>query len=166
MSRKVQNNRGKLRSLAGTKPRRNGGKNANGSPRGGVMPAFRSGGPDQRGYPILLTRTGQRVDLRTYAGRRFVTLVASMADDLGGDDNLSTMEALLVHRAAALALDLEYQEAQALHDQEPLDPHIHRMQASTLRSILATLGLKRRSRDKLPTLKNIIDGTTTEVEHA
>ena len=70
--------------LSAAKPKRGGGHNDDGSRKGGVTPAFRAG--IVNGVPFLLTRNGRRVDLRTHAGRRFVTLIEAMVGDLGGPE--------------------------------------------------------------------------------
>ena len=66
----------RVRDLSAAKPKRSGGRNEDGSRKGGVTPAFRAGVVN--GDVFLLTRTGRKVDLRTHAGRRFVTLIGAM----------------------------------------------------------------------------------------
>ena len=159
--RKKKSRQYKARDLSNAKPKRGGGYNGDGSRKGGVSPAFRAGMVN--GIHFLVTRTGRRVDLRTHAGRRFVTLIGAMVADLGGPENVSTAEMQLVRRATALAVDLEFQEAQALHDNDALDPDVFRVMADAQRRILQALGLRRRARDITPRLADIIEGRATEV---
>ncbi len=158
--RKKKSRQYKARDLSAARPKRGGGHNDDGSRKGGVTPAFRAG--IVNGVPFLLTRAGRRVDLRTHAGRRFVTLIGAMVSDLGGPENVSTAEMQLVRRAVALAVDLEFQEAQALHDNDALDPDVFRVMADAQRRILQALGLRRRARDITPRLSDIIEGRATE----
>ncbi len=161
MTKRKKSRQYKVRDLSAARPKRGGGHNDDGSRKGGVTPAFRAG--IVNGAPFLLTRNGRRVDLRTHAGRRFVTLIDAMVSDLGGAENVSTMEAQLVRRGAALAVDLEFQEAQALHDNDALDPAIYRTMVETQRHVLQALGLRRRARDITPRLADIIEGRAREV---
>ncbi len=159
--RKKKSREYKVRDLSTAKPKRGGGHNDDGSRKGGVSPAFRAGLVN--GNVFLLTRSGRRVDLRTHAGRRFVTLIDAMVSDLGGPENVSVAEMQLVRRASALAVDLEFQEAQALHDNDALDPAIYRTMVETQRHVLQALGLRRRTRDITPRLSDIIEGHAREV---
>ena len=72
----------------------------------------------------------------------------------------------LVRRAAALGVDLAYQESQALHDNDNLDPNIYRTMAQAQRNILQALGLRRRARDITPRLGDILAGHAREVADA
>ena len=158
--RKKKSREYKVRDLSNAKPRRNASRNEDGSRKGGVTPAFRAG--IVNGVPFLLTRNGRRVDLRTHAGRRFVTLIDAMVGDLGGPENMSTAEMQLVRRASALAVDLEFQEAEALSNNDALDPDVYRTMVETQRHVLQALGLRRRARDITPRLSDIIEGRATE----
>ncbi len=63
-----------------------------------------------------------------------------------------------------MAVDLEFQEAQAVDDNDALDPNTYRVMADTQRRILQALGLRRRARNVTPRLSDIIDGTAEAAE--
>ncbi len=150
--------------MSAAKPRRSASRNDDGSRRGGVTPAFRTA--EINGNVYLLTRAGRKIDLRTNASRHFVSLIEGLIADLGGLANVSVAEMELVRRAAALGVDLAYQESQALHDNDNLDPHIYRTMAQAQRNILQALGLRRRTRDITPRLYDILEGHAREVADA
>ncbi len=89
-----------------------------------------------------------------------------MIEDLGGPENVSVAEQQLIRRAAALAVDLEFQEAQALNDNVALDPAVYRCMVETERHVLQALGLRRRARDITPRLGDILAGHAREVADA
>ena len=154
----------KVRDLSTAKPGRSASRNKDGSRRNGVTPAFRAA--IVNGTPFLVTRSGKQVDRRTHAGRRFEALIYALVSDLGGPQNTSVAEMELVRRAAAIAVDLAFAEAQAINNNEPLDPHIYHTMADTQRRILQALGLRRRARDVTPRLSDILEGHAREVADA
>lgn len=82
--------------------------------------------------------------------RRLRDLLALMVSDLGGADNCSEAEKSLVRRASMLTLQLELMEQKwAQNGGEASDKSLITYQrvANSLRRILESIGLKRRSRD-------------------
>jgi hypothetical protein len=100
------------------------------------------------------------VDGRTFWCRRFRDLTALHTQDLGGDTNLSEAEKAILRRACCLVVELERMEmlfAQAGQaSTEALE--IYQRTANTLRRLLESLGLQRRTRDITPTLSEYLAG--------
>jgi hypothetical protein len=85
--------------------------------------------------------------------RRFKDLLADLASDLGGFENISTAEFTLVRRAAFLTLQLELLEARgAEHGGEVSAKSLalYGRITGNLRRVLQALGLQRRPRDITP----------------
>ncbi|WP_247445929.1 hypothetical protein [Bradyrhizobium sp. 197] len=86
-------------------------------------------------------------------------LLALMVSDLGGSDNCSEAEKSLVRRASMLTLQLELIEQKwAQNGGEASDKSLITYQrvANSLRRILESIGLKRRSRDITPDLQTYL----------
>jgi hypothetical protein len=81
--------------------------------------------------------------------RRYRDLVTRHIGDLGGPDQLSEAQLSLVRRAAALACELESQEARMSQGVQVNLDSFGRA-ASHLRRIYESLGLKRQQRDVTP----------------
>lgn len=91
--------------------------------------------------------------------RRLRDLLALMVSDLGGSDNCSEAEKSLVRRASMLTLQLELIEQKwAQNGGEASDKSLITYQrvANSLRRILESIGLKRRSRDITPDLQTYL----------
>ncbi|MEH2573478.1 hypothetical protein [Bradyrhizobium sp. AZCC 1708] len=94
-------------------------------------------------------------DNRSLWARRLRDLLALMVSDLGGVENVSEAEKSLVRRASMLTLQLELMEQKwAMKDGEATEKSLITYQrvANSLRRILESLGLRRRSKDITPTL--------------
>jgi hypothetical protein len=98
------------------------------------------------------------VDGRSTWVRRCKEMIADHVSDLGGD--VSTAEHALIRRAAVLVTELERLELRfALADQpETTDLDLYQKLTNTLRRLLQSLGLQRRSKDisALPTLSQYL----------
>jgi hypothetical protein len=93
------------------------------------------------------------VDHRSATMRRLKDLITDQVSDLGGADALSTAEVALVRRAAMLTLQTELMESRwQANDGEASAQQLECYQrtANTLRRLLESLGLERRSRDVTP----------------
>ena len=94
------------------------------------------------------------VDGRSVWARRFRDLLAAHVEDLGGPDMVSEAERSLLRRASALEVELERLEARfaAAGDGGPdvADLDLYQRTTNTLRRLLDTVGLERRSRDVTP----------------
>ena len=109
------------------------------------------------------------VDHRSAWMRRLRDLVALQMSDLGGDDNASEAERILVRRAAMMTLQLEMMEQRfAANDGEATPPQIETYQrcANTLRRLLESLGLQRRQKDVTPDLRVYLDAKAVVMEAA
>ena len=88
------------------------------------------------------------------SARRLRDLLAAIAADLGGVDNLTTAELVLIRRAAHLALQLELIEerwaCRPAGEASTASLFKYQRVTNTLRRVLETLGLQRRSRDVTP----------------
>jgi hypothetical protein len=95
------------------------------------------------------------LDHRGAWARRLKDLIAGHLTDLGGIDNVSEAEKLLVRRCAMLALQLELQEQRfALNEGGEATSgqiEVYQRVVNTLRRTLETLGLQRRPKDITPT---------------
>jgi hypothetical protein len=94
------------------------------------------------------------VDGRTLWVRRLYDLIASITQDMGGDDAISESERSIIRRIATQTVAIEKLEAQFALDGEADDRKLdlHQRLSNTLRRNQEALGLKRRSRDITPTL--------------
>lgn len=98
------------------------------------------------------------LDLRTRAGKIYVSTREALIADLGGRDLLSRAELELVERVAGLATRLNAADAEMLSgEQQSLGPAEYATLANALNRILTTLGLKRRQKDVTPSLRAYID---------
>jgi hypothetical protein len=92
-------------------------------------------------------------DHRTAWMRRLRDLIQSHIFDLGGDDYVSDSEQRLVRRAAMLTIQLEMMDSRfATNDGEAsrVDLETYQRCSNSLRRLLESLGLQRRSRDVSP----------------
>lgn len=102
------------------------------------------------------------------SARRLRDLISMHIADLGGVDNCTTAELVLVRRAAQLSLQLEILEEQfaCRPDGEAPTKKLDAYQrcTNTLRRVLETLGLERRTRDVTPTVADYVAQINTEAE--
>jgi hypothetical protein len=102
--------------------------------------------------PQLLTRA--ELDGRTTAAKVFDRLVADIESDLGGHDQLSTIERALVEAFAGAAVTLHHLNTKlALGEQIDLSEHASAVSAMV--RVASRLGLARRAKDISPTLADI-----------
>jgi hypothetical protein len=94
-----------------------------------------------------------QVDHRLGWSRRLRDLIQQHIADLGGEDNVSQAEQILIRRAAMLCLQCEMMESKwAANDGEAsakaLD--LYQRTAGNLRRLLESLGLQRRAKNVTP----------------
>jgi len=87
---------------------------------------------------------GQKIDGRTAIARRYRDQLAGLNVQLGNDAN--TAEAMLMRRAATLAVLCERDELKILNGEE-IDEGNYRANTSHLKAILINLGTVKKSRD-------------------
>jgi hypothetical protein len=107
----------------------------------------------QRTRPQLLTR--DQLDGRTNAAKIFDRLVANIEADLGGRDQLSTIEVALVEAFAGAAVTLNNLNTRLALGQ-PIDLGEHAQCVSAMVRVASRLGLQRRARDVGPSLSDIL----------
>ena len=99
------------------------------------------------------------VDGRLAWARRLRDLVADHTSDLGGDDNISASERVLLKRAAMLTLQLEMLECRFAEQDgmaTTLQLNDYQRALNTCRRVFEALGLRRRARDVTPSLGEIL----------
>ncbi|MDE5460193.1 hypothetical protein [Bradyrhizobium sp. CSS354] len=95
------------------------------------------------------------LDGRTRAAQLVGRTIDAITADLGGNDNLSTGEQLLVRNVAMTAAMSEDLAARWLTG-EPVDPAVFCTLGNAERRLLETLGLKRRQNDVTPNLTDYL----------
>jgi hypothetical protein len=98
------------------------------------------------------TRILDGCDHRTARMRRFRDLIGMHLSDLGGEEACSAAEMSIVRRAALLTLELEVMEGKFDEAGEASLKQLDAYQrtANSLRRLLESLGIKRRSKDITP----------------
>jgi hypothetical protein len=107
----------------------------------------------KRTRPQLLTRDA--LDGRTNAARFFDRLVADIESDLGGSDQLSTIERSLIEGFAGAAVTMQHLNTQLALGQE-IDLSQHAQAVSAMVRVASRLGLQRRAKDIGPTLGDLL----------
>jgi hypothetical protein len=97
--------------------------------------------------PQLLTRDA--LDGRTNAAKLFDRLIADIESDLGGRDELSTIELQLIEAFAGAAVTLQHLNCQ-LALGEKIDLAQHSSAVGAMVRVASRLGLQRRSKDVTP----------------
>ena len=103
--------------------------------------------------PQLLTRA--QLDGRTSAAKAFDKLVADIKADLGGRDQLSTIELVLIEAFAGAAVTLQHLNTRLALGQE-IDLAQYAQTVSAMVRVASRLGLRRRARDLTPTLRDLL----------
>jgi hypothetical protein len=97
------------------------------------------------------------VDGRTLWARRARDLLAVHTADLGGDQNISEAERALLRRAIVLIIELEQLEVKfASEGSKGYQIDRYQRVSNTLRRLLESLGLQRRSRDITPSVAEYV----------
>ena len=106
------------------------------------------------------------LDHRGAWARRLKDLIVNHVNDLGGADNVSEAEKLLVRRCAMLSLQCELQEQRfALNEggeATSAQIEVYQRTTNTLRRTLEALGLQRRAREVVPTLSQYLESKAHE----
>jgi hypothetical protein len=121
--------------------------------RRGLERAQARSGPHRASRPQLLTRDA--LDQRTNAFKLFDRLVVDIEQDLGGRDQLSTIERALVEAFAGAAVTLHNLNTR-LALGESIDLGQHAQAVSAMVRVASRLGLQRRAKDIGPTLGDIL----------
>jgi hypothetical protein len=108
-------------------------------------------------------KTLESLDQRTNTYKRALQLVADFENDLGGADNISSMQRQLVVHSAVVGALLEDDAATVLGGQ-PIDRMLYYAGINNQRRNLEALGLERRSRDVTPTLSDYLEQRSAAIE--
>jgi hypothetical protein len=100
--------------------------------------------------------THEMLDCRTQAARIAKSLIDQIEADLGGSDQLTAAERQIVKRAAVLGAFCENSKVLWMTGKEMVVAD-YLMACNVQRRLLATLGLKRRTRDITPKLRDYLD---------
>jgi hypothetical protein len=100
-----------------------------------------------QGKVRLLTR--DNLDGRTRASRQFDAIAEGIAQDLGGEDRLSTVQRHLVEAFAGAAIHVRDLNARLLLGQE-IDIIAHSQAISTMVRIASRIGTQRVAREVMP----------------
>jgi hypothetical protein len=115
-----------------------------GCPAGVLVKRRRKRGRSQGTKPQLLTR--DQLDGRTNAAKLFDRLIADIEADLGGHEQLSTIERALIEAFAGASVTLSHLNTQ-LALGEKIDLSDHAQAVSAMVRVASRLGLQRRARD-------------------
>jgi hypothetical protein len=126
--------------------------------RADIAPAQPANGRDKRKRHVatkaqLLTR--DTLDGRTNAAKLFDRLIADIESDLGGRDQLSTIEQQLVVAFAGACVTLEHLNCQLALGQK-IDLTQHSSAVGAMVRVASRLGLQRRARDVGPSLGEVL----------
>ena len=88
--------------------------------------------------------------------RRFRTLIARMADDLGGSEGLTAGQGQLIKRCAMISVACELMEQEAMTGQQ-LNASAYGVLTGHLTRTLSALGLKREPIDVTPALHQYLE---------
>jgi hypothetical protein len=97
--------------------------------------------------PQLLTR--DQLDGRTNAAKLLDRLVVEIESDLGGRDQLSTIERALIEAFAGAAVTLQHLNTQLALGQQ-IDLSEHSAAVGAMVRVASRLGLQRRAREAVP----------------
>jgi hypothetical protein len=95
---------------------------------------------------------GRDVDLRGAYPRRLRDLLAEHVQDLGGETNTSLAERSILRRIATISVELELLERKFIvgDGATPQDLQLYLTASNSLRRLLESVGLQRRSKDITP----------------
>ena len=92
------------------------------------------------------SRVIEGVDGRTLIARRYAEIAGAIADDLGGEEQLTELEKHLVRSVSGMVVLRERLDAEAING-EPVSSSQYCRIANATRRVAATLGLQRRAKD-------------------
>jgi hypothetical protein len=123
----------------------------------------KSGNGRYSGKDRLLTR--DNLDGRTKAAQKFDAIAEGIAQDLGGEEQLSTVQKHLVEAFAGAAIHVSDMNARLLLGQE-VDILAHSNAISTMVRVAQRIGVNRILRDVTPTLDDIAEEIEREKAEA
>ena len=121
-----------------------------------------NGRPNGHHAARMLSR--YELDGRTTVAKQFDAIASSIAEDLGGADQLSTVQKHLVEAFAGCAVVLTDINARAMTGAEAIDLFAYSNAVSTLVRVANKIGLRRIPRDRTPSLSEILRGEPREAD--
>jgi hypothetical protein len=116
-----------------------------------------------RGKDRLLTRG--HIDRRCRAAQEFDAIASGIATDLGGEEQLSTIQRHLVEAFAGAACHVNDINARLLLGEE-IDVVVHSQAISTMVRIASRIGIHRVARDVSPSLSDLLrEAAAPERDH-
>lgn len=101
------------------------------------------------------------VDGRSVVARRYRDITAAIVADQGGADNCAEARIQLIRRFSATAVIAEQIEAR-LAQGEPINVAEHALMCSVLARLASRIGIDRRAREIVPTLKGYLEESYSE----
>lgn len=102
----------------------------------------------------LLTRS--ELDGRTSIAKQFDSIASSIAEDLGGEERLSTVQKHLIEAFAGCAVVLSDINTRAMTGTEAIDLLAYSTAVSTLVRVANKIGLRRIPKDVTPSLAELL----------
>jgi hypothetical protein len=115
------------------------------------------------GKTRLLTRS--QIDKRTAAAQEFDAIAKAIAQDLGGEDRLSTVQKHLVEAFAGCAIHVGHINALLALGQD-VDILVHSNAISTMCRVASRIGTQRIARDVTPSVKDYVASLRDEEAEA
>jgi hypothetical protein len=112
------------------------------------------GRPNGHHKARMLTRS--ELDGRTTVAKQFDAIALGIAQDLGGEDQLSTIQKHLVEAFAGAAVVLNDINTRAMSGVEAIDLLAYSTAVSTLVRVASKIGLRRVPKDRTPSLSEIL----------
>jgi hypothetical protein len=109
----------------------------------------------RRGYGKALLLTRSHVDGRTRARKAFESVARNLTADLGGEENLTTVQRYLIHAFAGCVITLDDLNNRALAGQD-VDLFAYSQTVSTLTRVASRLGTKRIAKEVGPSLIDLL----------
>jgi hypothetical protein len=101
--------------------------------------------------------THENIDGRLRARKKFDAIAHGVAEDIGGEDQLSTVQRHLIEAFAGVAIHVNNLTAKLLRG-EDVDVVEHSQAISTMVRVAQRIGIDRVARDVSPTLSDILRG--------
>lgn len=98
------------------------------------------------------------IDGRSMPARRYRDIASQIISDQGGADQLAEVRLQLIRRFAASSVMAEFMEAKLARGEE-IDVQEHAVQCSNLVKIAKLIGVDRRAKEIVPTLKQYLEST-------
>lgn len=123
-------------------------------------PVKKHGRPNGHRAARMLTRS--ELDGRTNVAKQFDAIASGIAEDLGGENQLSTVQKHLIEAFAGCAVVLSDINTRAMTGVEAIDLLAYSTAVSTLVRVANKIGLRRIPKDVTPSLAEILRGEAAD----